>query len=277
MKRMHNKGFTIVESLIVLAVSGVLLVSATTMIQGQQSKARFRSAMTDITSKIQSTINEAGSGYYPPNIPFTCTQVAGNVSISAVAAGQGTNRDCIYLGRAMMFGIQPVTDPQQYVIHTLVGLRASGGQEATTYAQTRLRAISPPSSPAAVDLSETKTLQYGTTVRFMRRAADSVPIVGVAFVIAPGQNGYNASGELRSGSAITTIVPIPGAGTPGLTKTNGVSQVANQFQLAVPPREGAAEICFSSGATNQSGLVTIGSGGGNSTVDLRIFSTPNCS
>jgi type II secretory pathway pseudopilin PulG len=45
MRRESSGGFTMVETMIVLGITGVMFVSMASMISGQQSKARFKSAI----------------------------------------------------------------------------------------------------------------------------------------------------------------------------------------------------------------------------------------
>lgn len=62
MKRGVAGGFTIVETMIVLAVSGVLFISMVGVIQGQQNKIQFKNSMTDVVSQVQSIIGQVSTG-----------------------------------------------------------------------------------------------------------------------------------------------------------------------------------------------------------------------
>lgn len=270
-KNINKTGFTIVETMIVLGVSGVMFVSAASMVTGQQAKARFKSSMTDIVSRIQSTINEASSGYYPSSNKLECIVGADGPEINETAAKeQGSNNDCIYLGRAIMFGPN-TSDPQEYFLQTLVGLRKNGGNEVTNFAQAKVIAAGPSSG---FDISETKELQYGTTTAWMK-TDESTPleVAGVAFVIDPSQTAYDGSGQLASGSLINSIVPILGS-EDGLSNEDGEAAIKSVFGSAVSKKP--VKLCFVSGGTEQSALVTVGAGGSNNMVDLRIFGGSSC-
>ncbi|MGH7156920.1 MAG: type II secretion system protein, partial [Candidatus Saccharimonadales bacterium] len=67
--------------MIVLAISGVLLFSALTLVGGQQQKTSFTQAMQDVLSQIQSYASQVQAGNYPSLEGQACQIVAlGNPS-----------------------------------------------------------------------------------------------------------------------------------------------------------------------------------------------------
>lgn len=99
-------GFTIVEVMIVLAVSGLLLISAIVLINGRQAKTEFTTGINDELSQIQQIITDTTDGYYPNNGDISCTGNPGvGVVLKSAATKQGTNSGCIYLGSAIQFGL----------------------------------------------------------------------------------------------------------------------------------------------------------------------------
>lgn len=59
----NKKGFTIVETLIVLAVTGVFFMSTATLIQGQVERNRYQDSMRQLQALFQTTINDVEDGY----------------------------------------------------------------------------------------------------------------------------------------------------------------------------------------------------------------------
>lgn len=296
MKRAASGGFTIVESMVVLGVTGVLFVSLVGMVAGQQSKARFKASMTDITTQIQSQINEVATGFYSTADTFRCTAVGGNLFVSGQVTEQGTNAGCTFLGRAMMYGI-PGTDPEEYDIQTLVGLqRNAAGQEPKTMQEAGTRVLDRglvynSTAPWPNSLTTTKTLQYGTEIAWMRSDNGAQPgqerIVGIAIVSAPNQQiAYDQNGSTESGTVIPSIIPIPysgpAGGTGGVSRAQGVDLITRSLgvtanAIAADASDGPVEICFKSGTTNQSGLVTIGRNNSTTSIEMNIFNTLDCS
>jgi len=120
-------GFTIVETLIVLAVTGMLFVSAVALINGRQNRTQFTTAINNLQQQLQLIINETTSGYYRNNADFSCTKGL-PPAINNVGNSQGTNSGCTFLGTVIYFGPgqknvaagQPLT---QFTIYPIAGNR----------------------------------------------------------------------------------------------------------------------------------------------------------
>lgn len=292
MKRASSGGFTLVESMIVLGVTGVLFVSLVAMVSGQQSKARFKSSMTDITTQIQSQINEVSSGYYPNAGNFGCYMSSGSLVATTTEAAriraQGENNDCTFLGRAMMFGI-PGTDPQEYIVQTLVGLRRTQtGAEPTNLSEANLSVLAKSSSSLSAwpELGDKKRLQFGTEIAWMKSedggaGGSDKAIVGFAIVSSPdGQLTFDQNSSLVSGTVMPVIIPISKVGVtanPGVTQPAGVSMISAALRGGASASDGPIQICFRSGTTNQSGKVTIGSNDSSTSIELVIYNNQDCS
>src|SRR6187551_190361 len=101
-----SSGFTIVETLIVLAVTGGLFVAAAAMISGRQTRTEFEQSVRKIHAQIQQTINEASIGYYPNKNNFSCAAGgSGPIITAASPASQGQNEGCMFLGKVMQFQV----------------------------------------------------------------------------------------------------------------------------------------------------------------------------
>jgi len=271
-------GFTIVETIIVLAVTTGMFLAAVFLVAGQQNKVQFAQGVQDIQQIIQQKINEVGTGYYSNTDNFECDGGGGNLDIrQASSNNQGTNTGCIFLGKAMQFGVAN-TDPQEYVTYTIAGLQNNTG----TLASARPIAIAPGLTTNTAgnfpDASVHSALRSGLTAVRMQYVvgATKTNIGAVAFVSGLGQ--YNGT-ELLSGAQQVSLVPVLGSGSlDPLTTTPAsvVDRINTALALSPVNPSGGIEICFASGSTNQSGLVTIGSNGRNLSVNLQIRDGRNC-
>jgi type II secretory pathway pseudopilin PulG len=98
MRSLKNTGFTIVETLMFLAVSGVIFVSAVALISGQLSNSQSKDAMNQLESTVRGTLNDVSNGYYPEfNTNYSCNGVANGST-------RGTNQDCMFAGKSITFG-----------------------------------------------------------------------------------------------------------------------------------------------------------------------------
>lgn len=125
-------GYTVVEVMIVLAVSGVLLFSAITVFNGKQSSTQFTQAMQDVASKIQSYATQTTSGSVPDISGYKC-QVGGIISPRPTfSSGSGSSEQCIFMGRALL--VRP--DSSTISAYAVVGARNnSSGNPAETFDQ----------------------------------------------------------------------------------------------------------------------------------------------
>jgi prepilin-type N-terminal cleavage/methylation domain-containing protein len=128
-------GYTIIEVMIVLAVSGVMFLIAATFINGKQERASFQTGVNEMASQIQDTINQVTDGQYS-DIPLNCQGLtAGGVGAAANAGQQvtfpsiallgnpeqGGNSGCVFAGKIFHFSLN--NDPSSYEIFSMAASR----------------------------------------------------------------------------------------------------------------------------------------------------------
>lgn len=248
------QGYTIIEVLIFLTVSAGLFVSGAMLLSGQQGKTEFAQAIRETNSQIQDIINDTATGYYPRSTDFKCT--AGNPpTISSGVDSLGTNEGCIFIGRAMHFGIQG-SDGAEFDIYTVVGNR----QNTTTVPATESQGFTA-ARPTALDPAthgDRRTLPYGLKVKKM--TASGAPIGAVGFFSSFGEHD-SGSGDLVSGAqSAIQLVPVPGS---SLDQDSGAIATAISSIVDGTPTnpDSGVIICFESAGTSQYGIITIGGGG----------------
>ncbi|MGI0135266.1 MAG: type II secretion system protein, partial [Candidatus Micrarchaeaceae archaeon] len=88
-----RSGFTIVETMIVLAITGALFIAIASTLAGRQNSAEFNHAIQTVQAQIQQTVNQVSAGFYPSNSNFTCSASGSAVIFNSGAVGQGSNQD----------------------------------------------------------------------------------------------------------------------------------------------------------------------------------------
>lgn len=269
-------GFTIVETMVVLAVTGALFVAIAATLSGRQNAAEFTHAIQSVQSQIQQTINQVSQGFYPNENNFICTNGAGVAQLNSGTNTQGTNQDCVFLGKVMQFGVQG-TDPELYQVYTIAGLRNATAGVGSPFVT---------SSPTVVgvggnyaDYSTSRALEYGLTTLWVKAGGNTMGAVG--FLMEPGSLSTTSTSGYNSGSQQVDLIPLPGtslgqdfsqAATSINTELNDATLTAD---APINP-SGGVQICFVSGGTNQSGLITIGGSGRQLLVKLDIKSNKSC-
>ena len=159
-------GFTIVETMIVLAVTSGMFVIAALAINGRQAKTEFQVAVRDLQTRTQQIINEVSTGYYPTQAGFSCT-VGGRPSdpimltLSSSGQTQGAHDDCIFVGKTIVF------NADKLYVYSLVGARQSNGRDVSTPAQARVTALAPTGfggNQSAPDATQVYDLPYGLSL-----------------------------------------------------------------------------------------------------------------
>src|SRR5476651_427700 len=104
-------GYTIIEVMIFLAISGLLFLSAVVAVGGQQGHTEFSTSMRDTNSKVQSWIDEVDTGLSDSdfstsgNRQVSCSldpSTGGPVltSTGGTNINRGSNSACVFLGKA---------------------------------------------------------------------------------------------------------------------------------------------------------------------------------
>jgi type II secretory pathway pseudopilin PulG len=276
------EGFTIVETLIVLAVTSALFVSAALVIGGKQNATQFSQGIRDIESQILKVSNDVSSGYYPNNGKIECKNNSGTLELKEITLGpdqeQGTNKGCVFLGKIMHFAVGS-TNSSDVNVYSLVGLRLSNYPvEANAFADTKPHLIAKSDSvldKLVPDIYDTLKLPYGQTVgslTYSDSVTHSNPIKIGAF-------GYvtrvGASLESIDKAEQVDLVAIPGTNL-GDTKGVGVGYINNNVAAAIRNPAGGIRLCVKSGGTNQSAQYIIGAEGKPMSVSVVVKNSGVC-
>lgn len=247
-RNLNPVGFTIVETMIVLVVTGILFLSAVTIVSGKQGKTQFQQGINAVKTEIEQTVNDVQSGYYSNTKNFTCSVGAGgtlaiSVATPAAATEQGANKDCIFMGKAIQFKIQ---NEDNYAVYPVAGARS-----ATSLSTSKAKAVG--------QSVEKKLLQFGLTPKWVRPASGT-DVGAVGFVTTFGL----VDGQVR-GSQSIQVVPVSSS---SLTQSMAAGQAAIDAGLATATPSSKVRVCYQSGTTDQHGIISIsGSGAVSLTID----------
>lgn len=110
-------GYTVVEVMMFLAVSGGLFIVAMTFIGGRQNQAYFASSLREFQQQIEDVVNDVTTGYFPqagftcnyspmPNYPTTAT----GISFTSTVTEQGTRDQCTFIGKVIFINMESKND-----------------------------------------------------------------------------------------------------------------------------------------------------------------------
>lgn len=294
-------GFTIIETLIVLAVTAGLFILAATQINGKQEETEFQQAINDASSSLQQEITTVTSGDYTGPQQLNCDNTGGTVNITNYTGpnqdNEGTSSNCVFVGKDLAF-FQSVgsNNNRQFYTYPIAGLRSDGsGNQCTTISCVMPILVAPDNGVATgttlnnfPDDGVATTLLYGLTIKTINYVKNGSVVSGVG--------GFAVMSSLGTspGSQQFYLVPLLGT-TPGhnsyVTSDTGNgrplavswinSNLKQSYNTALNLMSSASDysvqICLASGTTNQSGLIQVGGNGGDvNAVTTTLFNSNNC-
>jgi hypothetical protein len=210
-KQAKPLGYTIVEVLIVLAVSGMMFIIAANFINGKQQKTAFTQGVNEMASRIQDSVEQVTDGQYS-DIPFACSASGAPLTISDSAGSntQGTNSDCVFIGKFFQFYNN--SDPSSYEVFSLAADRSktSLGPDVTT--------VRANDGSSGVDLTTQQTvpqhLEVFNSLTIVNGSGNTqTGLYGFGFTQSQGTAGSTA-GTYASGAQTINLVYSPQLNAP---------------------------------------------------------------
>jgi prepilin-type N-terminal cleavage/methylation domain-containing protein len=107
----EGEGFTIIEVMIVLAITGLMFLIAALFIGGKQNHTEFSLGVSELQSSLQKNIDDVENGIFNEENPNTCTQsTAFTAEDDPIVVPptikydpSGSSSGCIFLGSALQF------------------------------------------------------------------------------------------------------------------------------------------------------------------------------
>jgi type II secretory pathway pseudopilin PulG len=259
----RQTGYTIIEVMMFLAISGVMFLIAGSFINGQQQATQFSQSLNDFESKVQDVVNNVATGTFPDAGTFTCNVNAssGTLSFTTGTQTQGTNQSCVFIGKALQ--LYPQNNPDGLNIFTVAGRRTdSAGAEVQRLDDaipTPVAVASSITNTAGIELTDKETLRWGAKVTRVVTASSHQDVSAIGFISDFGHYGSTGTSSLLSGAQSVTLVLPLGALNQDLA--GGVSVVRSIRETdRVRGNEGAI-ICLKSANDNRRGALKISAQG----------------
>ncbi|MEI6755863.1 MAG: prepilin-type N-terminal cleavage/methylation domain-containing protein [bacterium] len=115
-------GYTIIEVLIVLAISSFMFVIASQFISGKAADTSFRTGVNEMASRIQDAIDQVSNGQYTDQ-QVACSVVGSDLTFTANSGSQGNSQDCIFIGKYFAF----TAGDTKYPLYTIAGKTVNDG------------------------------------------------------------------------------------------------------------------------------------------------------
>lgn len=261
MRKARSSGFTIIEVLIVLAVTALLFLSATALISGRSSQTEFDQSSRNFEQQIENVITQVDSGTYNAT-SAGCTQGSTSLTFGGGNTGQGTDGNCTYIGAVVQLG--EGSDQSYMDTYVLGGNRLQNGGSSDVTGLTNAAPTIVQLGSGQPDKTETQ-LEYGlhtytnggsSSMNYSLDGGHTYTPIG-AFALVYSFATYSG-GTIESGSQQINLVPIKGSAL-GENYTSLVDAMTSLRNGTSPDNASGTEVTICTrGITGQYALVTIG-------------------
>jgi hypothetical protein len=247
MIRRHCGGYTIIETMMFLVVSGALLASTMGVIQGKQERTLFTQSIDSYELQLKDIMNDVSTGYYPSDETFTCTTTASTVIFTIGSKERGT-QSCLYLGKLVW-----MPSGNSFASYTMVGATQAKLYETAFDLSllSNIKLLGYAANPGPVDL---RNLSADVTITKIVSLQDSRSVSGIAVISNFSQNVGTASDPTLQGNAAQiSVYEVLGNNLAiNSFKNNGATD-------SVRPSTNGVAICLQQGGSNgRKAVVTVG-------------------
>jgi len=274
--RRNRGGFTILEVMIFLAISGAMLAAAMAAVNGQQNRTEFTLAMRDIDSKLQDTLNDVSNGNFSYSNQGCDISGAGRPYLTGVSAGIGTNQACLFLGEAIQFSTSGATggvdNNSRFAVYTVLGRRLKPGTLGNQISVNSFNEANPTTIPSLTSyydfqngITAGKIYYTPATPLGASQTTGKYSLLGIytSFTSAAGNIGNSSADASQSLQAYTYNLLDDGTGFGSgavncIDSTNNPSTTCPFDQVLSSTKSKGWGICFdSNNGSGQTALITI--------------------
>lgn len=231
------QGYTIIEVMIVLAISGVMFLIASSFISGKEASSAFTEGTNEFASDLQSIITEVSDGQYSDvNLSCTVAQPSNQLTFTTAASGsslQGTNSECDFLGKFVH--MSESSNSTSYETFDLAGARTDDTLASAT-----------PVIGNGVDLTDQETTPQALKVLDVKVTNGSgVTSLSYGIGFVQSQANCNVDDSCVSSAQTVYMVYSPGlngAGGASMGETAAKNAITGNLRTAT-----AADICLTDG------------------------------
>ncbi len=291
----YRGGFTLVETLVVMAVTTVLFVAIASTLGARQGRVQFSQGMREIEAELRDIFNDLADGFYPTTPGLICTasgtsQPRLDFNSADPQDTTGAKDQCVFAGKVVQFGASSDAEADRMITYIMAGRRvvdssAPDPEPITNFANFKPIVISSLNtnnlvggnpSISEIDLGTSdKSLPNGIHyVNFNKQAAGRA--IGVIY---NNFRGSSPGGGQTSGTTGIGIARVYSNASLSQMTPQNVIEAADSLEAAdFITGNQTVTLCFESGTTDQTATITIGQGiQGGVTVDFDVdLTTVNC-
>ncbi len=224
----NQQGFTIIEVMIFIAVSGVIFMFGISNMLNTQSRDQFTVSLNTVKNELQSYLNNSSNGNYQLPSSYQCVNGGSRLQIIPKAGNLPNNSSsCSYLGSGLLF-LKNTSQLDQIDILPIFGYTFGNGG---SFQQNQPNSTSLAQSLPITDSNLIHTYFIPGSIKI-----ESISYIDTnnrninqqtnLFLLLNNFNQYSTSSLLNSGSQFSEIVPIK---SPNITNPSDAVRYINQL------------------------------------------------
>ncbi len=246
MQSIKSKGFTIIETMLFLAITGLLVTSIMVGMGVSINRQRYRDSVTSLQSFIQQQYSDVANVNNGRDSGWICDSLSGSVVQTSVNSGISRGKsDCVVLGRLIV--VNP--DGKSLSVNNIIGSSSPKSSSATNdvkaFTDYNMR-ISP------VDTIK-KDIEWGASLALPGK--NSVPTLSILILQSP------ISGVIRTFVSSSSV--INDSNIKSIININGLSEPA---KMCINPTglfsSARMAVVINAGASSSAGVETLGEASG---------------
>jgi prepilin-type N-terminal cleavage/methylation domain-containing protein len=266
--RVYPRGFTIVEVLIVLAISGVIMAATLPFISGKQSSTQYTVGINQLQAQISSLINNISNGNIPAAGSYSCTNSSNTVKVVTSVNGSNTGA-CQFIGEAIYF--------QKYSMKVIpiIGLRLNSSGLAQSLSDAKPCPMLNGGMVTCSSFDGSTTYSYTNGIILSKYNNNSISNSNGGLFAYFTLSSIGSLGQLNGSISVDSlnIPPVntftnptdPGTSSANIFKLiNGLSNI-NTYNITL-------DLCFYSSTTKTNGVITLSSNG--NPVETKLINNP---
>lgn len=218
MRKSRSSGYTLIEVLLVLTISSLIFIGATSIFGSRRQAVEFSQSIYDIQSKIKQYSTNVSTGNFLETSSYTCEQNALTqrpaLKLQASTASN-SSQDCVYLGKALL----PVIGSSDIYVYDVLGLRNIHNGLVDTGEYVQSIADAKPEPAGSIDgagnftylFSEKYTLQNGVIIASATTGASNGGILKIYSTLennntsSRGLTAYSSNYNYQAGDEQTAL------------------------------------------------------------------------
>jgi len=265
--RVYPRGFTIVEVLIVLAISGVIMVATLPFISGKQSSTQYTVGINQLQAQISSVINNISTGNIPAAGRYSCTNSSNTVKVTSV---NGSNTGaCQFIGEAIYF------QKNSMKVIPIIGLRVNSSVLVQSLSDANPCPMLNGGEGTCSSFDGSTTYSYTNGIILSKYNNNSISnsngglfaYFTLSSIGILGQLNGSISVDSLNIPDVNTLTTLPDPGTSSANIFNLIKGLSNTNTYNTP-----LDLCFYSSTTKTNGVITLSANG--NPVETKLINNP---